>query len=119
HTRSKRDWSSDVCSSDLMGEGNNEAIENDIMTKGAVASQPVFDIDEIASFTKVTETDQRDIEPWEDRNNILKFGDPVQHEDGEYKTLLKNATQKLRPIDELNTQAEQVKAVQLTSSPVN
>src|SRR5699024_11688445 len=52
HTRSKRDWSSDVCSSDLIDQliGKSENILNDYQTKYDAYSEYEADINERDTF---------------------------------------------------------------------
>src|SRR5699024_12073327 len=57
HTRSKRDWSSDVCSSDLFKSGNPDGI--------------------LIAVTQLTSMGERDVK--DEQKSVLKLEDSVKH----------------------------------------
>lgn len=56
------------------------------------------------------------VEPWVDRNEILRFGDQFDKGNNEFDALLKNATKKLHLIDQPDITNHRVKSIQLTGS---
>ena len=60
--------------------------------------------------------DQTNIEPWVDRNNILRFEDQFSTQNAEFRNIVRNATQKLQPIENAAPGTNRVNSLQLTGS---
>lgn len=60
--------------------------------------------------------DQTTIEPWVDRNNILRFEDQFSTQNAEFRNIVRNATQKLQPIENAAPGTNRVNSLQLTGS---
>ncbi|WP_205720246.1 hypothetical protein [Fodinibius halophilus] len=62
------------------------------------------------------DSSQPEVEPWTDRNDILRFEDQFLKQNGQYQTLIKDATQKLRLIERPTQGTNRVNSLQLTGS---
>lgn len=56
------------------------------------------------------------IDPWVDREDILRFEDQFSNKQQEFQTILKKATERLQLIQEPNIQNNRVNSIQLTGS---
>lgn len=69
-----------------------------------------------SGYNAQQESEQPKVEPWIDRNNILRYEDQFSDQDGSYQAIIENATQKLRPIEHTTPSNDRVNPVQLTGS---
>ncbi len=61
-------------------------------------------------------TAQSEVQPWIDRNDILRFEDQFSNQNESYRALIKNATQKLQLIEHPTQSSSRVNSLQLTGS---
>ena len=63
-----------------------------------------------------TPPESSDIEPWIDRENVLRFEDQFSNQQEQFQTILQRSTERLQLIQEPTIQNNRVKSIQLTGS---
>jgi len=65
---------------------------------------------------EVSKSGGNKVEPWIDRNNIIRFEDQFVKGNNEFDALLKSSTKKLRLVNQPIIQGQHVKSIQLTGA---
>jgi hypothetical protein len=90
---------------------------NQVSTGNTGSSTTQFAGSNISSSSKTTTTaETNNIDPWIDRNDILRFEDQFSNQQQQFQTILQSSTKKLQLIKEPNIQNNRVNSIQLTGS---
>ena len=103
----------------FMGSSGSSSSASAVSNKSVQAEisgqMPTFDIDEIAAFATLPDED-KDIDPWVDRDNVLRFDEEILNNRSKFNALIKSSTQKLQLIDSPSIRSKRPKSIQLTGT---
>ncbi|WP_440998977.1 hypothetical protein [Fodinibius sp. SL11] len=68
------------------------------------------------STTKQVTAESSNVDPWIDRNDIIRFEDQFSNQQQQFQTILQRSTEKLQLIQEPTIQNNRVNSIQLTGS---
>jgi len=94
--------------------GDNDSTSDNAPTD--VAGMQLTSTNAPQNVTSSETTAQSEVQPWIDRNDILRFEDQFSSQNESYQTLIKNATEKLQLIEHPTQRSSRVNSLQLTGS---
>lgn len=89
--------------------------ETSISTQTAGTQLSDQNLQQVSASSLASQSD-KDIEPWVDRNDILRYEDQLSNQNNKFEAILKQSTQKLQLIEEPWVSGGRVNSVQLTGS---
>lgn len=103
----------------FMGEGANDvrtsAISSSPSTAQVAAGGTSFTLDDINyEALQVPAKQQQAVAPWVDRKDVIRF--TGQNNNSQFKALMQESNQKLKPIDNSAMQGRPVKSIQMTGN---
>ncbi|PAU93899.1 hypothetical protein CK503_09510 [Aliifodinibius salipaludis] len=87
-----------------------------VSTGNTGSSSAQFAGSNVSSQPATTTPETSDIEPWIDREDILRFEDQFSNQQEQFQTILQRSTERLQLIQEPSIQNNRVKSIQLTGS---
>lgn len=72
-----------------------------------------------SDIQNVSATQTNKVDPWVDRNDVLRFEDQFSNGGEQYQAIMKQATQKLQLIENPSVKSDRVNSIQLTGSSGN
>ena len=89
---------------------------NQVSTGNAESSSSQFAGSNIQNQPTATTPETSNIDPWIDREDILRFEDQFSNQQKQFQTILQRSTERLKLIQEPNIQNNRVNSIQLTGS---
>jgi len=83
------------------------------------AVQEAFQTPIISNSFQITPVNSKRIEPWVDRNNIIRFQDRFNQANAEFDSILKNSMQKLTPVTDPSVNGGNSRTLQMTGTGTN